>query len=354
MAKIDNILLKSKFRGCLLGSLIGDCLGAPFEGDVMTTGGKLILQKYFDKLEGPYFKAPVKAYTDDTAMTKSVAKSLIDKPAVDFKFMARLFVKEYFSEPRRGYGQNVIEVFSKLRGNKFEDIYKPAQEQFSGMGSFGNGGAMRVSPLALYFHNNHQGMLSAVTKATQITHTHKNAINGAILQSIAVQQCLQLDPVERIDVQKFTKILMEKMSTLEGEDDGLGIGNASPYQEKLSEVLKLLEKDLGDDPDEEVIRILGNDISALHSVPTAIYCFLRAQSNIPGIMTDNKFRRSIQYAISLGGDTDTIASMTGSMAGAYLGEEYVNEYVLRHCEFQKEMLELADGLFTVIEDSPSI
>lgn len=56
MAKIDNIILRSKFRGCLLGALLGDCLGAPFEGEAMSSGGKLVLQKYFDKLEGPYFK----------------------------------------------------------------------------------------------------------------------------------------------------------------------------------------------------------------------------------------------------------------------------------------------------------
>lgn len=102
------------------------------------------------------FVAPYKQYTDDTAMMKSVAKCLIDKPPVDYNFMARLFVKEFFNEPRRGYGQGVVEVFHKLRANKFEDIYKPAAEQFFGLGSYGNGGAMRIAPIALHFHNNYQ------------------------------------------------------------------------------------------------------------------------------------------------------------------------------------------------------
>lgn len=56
LIKINKTLLQSKFRGCLLGTLVGDCCAAPFEGDTFTTGGKIILQKYFDKLEGPYFK----------------------------------------------------------------------------------------------------------------------------------------------------------------------------------------------------------------------------------------------------------------------------------------------------------
>jgi len=54
MASIDSIPLASKFRGCLVGGLLGDCLGAPYEGDNGIS--KTVLQEYFDKLEGPYFK----------------------------------------------------------------------------------------------------------------------------------------------------------------------------------------------------------------------------------------------------------------------------------------------------------
>lgn len=56
MATLENSLIKSKFRGCLLGSLIGDCVGAPFEGDIVTSGDKIVIQKYFDKLQDPSFK----------------------------------------------------------------------------------------------------------------------------------------------------------------------------------------------------------------------------------------------------------------------------------------------------------
>jgi poly(ADP-ribose) glycohydrolase ARH3 len=49
---------------------------------------------------------------------------------------------------------------------------------------------------------------------------------------------------------------------------------------------------------EKVIKELGNDISGLRSVPTAIFCFLRAQRPIDGIKTENPFRRAIQYAVS--------------------------------------------------------
>jgi len=48
-------LLPSKFRGCLVGTLIGDCLGSPFEGEYEEVSS-VVLKKYVDKLEGPYFK----------------------------------------------------------------------------------------------------------------------------------------------------------------------------------------------------------------------------------------------------------------------------------------------------------
>lgn len=152
-------------------------------------------------------------------MLKSVAKCLIDKPAVDYTFMARLFVKEYFQEPKRGYGRNVVDVFSKLRNSKFSDVYKPAREQFLGMGSLGNGGAMRIAPVALYFYNNYKGMIDCVRRSTEITHTHHVGVNGAILQSIALQQSLLLDSIDKVDPEQFVDQLIFKMRDFESADE---------------------------------------------------------------------------------------------------------------------------------------
>lgn len=54
--KMDKIALQSKFKGCLMGALLGDCLGAPFEGDPLSRGAVKVVQNYFDKLEEPNFK----------------------------------------------------------------------------------------------------------------------------------------------------------------------------------------------------------------------------------------------------------------------------------------------------------
>jgi len=63
------------------------------------------------------------------------------------------FSADYFRDPRRGYGQSISTVFTKLRFG-VDDVYQPAAEQFNGKGSFGNGSAMRVAPAALFAYRN--------------------------------------------------------------------------------------------------------------------------------------------------------------------------------------------------------
>lgn len=148
-------------------------------------------------------------------MTKSVAKFLIDKPEPDFTFLAKLFVSEYFKDPNRGYGQNVIEVFHKLKNSKFVNIYKPASEQFWGSGSYGNGGAMRIAPVALYYNNDYKTMLDVAINSTKITHTNSLGVYGALLQCIAVQQSLHIDSKCSIDPIKFCQDLQSKIREIE-------------------------------------------------------------------------------------------------------------------------------------------
>jgi len=59
-------------------------------------------------------------------------------------------VKEFTKDPFRGYGANVITVFADLTNENCKEPYGPATRQFNGNGSYGNGGAMRVSPAALF------------------------------------------------------------------------------------------------------------------------------------------------------------------------------------------------------------
>ncbi|XP_012255881.2 ADP-ribosylhydrolase ARH3 [Athalia rosae] len=345
LGKMDSLLLKSKFRGTMLGALMGDCLGSAYEGEgLFTPGMKLVIQRSFDKLEGPYFKAPLMQFTDDSAMTSAVAESLIECQGFDQVNMAKKFVTSYYREPKRGYGAGVPTVFHKLRNNKFVDVLGPAREQFNGQGSLGNGGAMRVAPVALLCHKNYNLMVDTARKQAQITHAHKIGIDGAILQALAVHQSLGLDSREKLDACRFTADLIDKMDKIEVDEEGLGLVDPMPYKTQLKLVRDLICK-IDEAHEQKVVHQLGTEVSALYSVPTAIYCFLRAQRPIQDIETENPLRRTIQYAISLGGDTDTIGSMAGAVAGAFYGEELIKPEVLQHCENSTEFKNLADKLF---------
>lgn len=57
--------------------------------------------------------------------------------------------------------------------------------------------------------------------------------------------------------------------------------------------------------DEKVVNTLGHSVNALFSVPTAIYCFLR-NAQAAGSSQESQLRNTLEYTISLGGDTDTV------------------------------------------------
>nr|KAF6377081.1 hypothetical protein mMyoMyo1_000398 [Myotis myotis] len=123
-----------------------------------------------------------------------------------------------------------------------------------------------------------------------------------------------------------------------------------PYSSRLKKIGELLEQDVV--TREEVVSELGNGIAAFESVPTAIYCFLRCMEPDPEIpSTFNSLQRTLIYSISLGGDTDTIATMAGAIAGAYYGMEQVTESWQQSCEGYEETDILAQSLHRVFQKS---
>ncbi len=73
-----------------------------------------------------------------------------DTTCNNIEFLNR-FSDEFYKEPHRGYGGSVSAVFEALRKEDLDDVFEPAKRQFDGQGSFGNGGAMRISPAALFY-----------------------------------------------------------------------------------------------------------------------------------------------------------------------------------------------------------
>ncbi|XP_041068648.1 ADP-ribose glycohydrolase ARH3 [Carcharodon carcharias] len=329
----------SRFCGAMTGALLGDCIGGEFEGKELVRVQDVI--EAVRALEEQRQEEGSLVYSDDTAMTRCVAQSLITKQDFDEVDMAKRFAEEYKAQPNRGYGSGVIRVFKKLLSPNCNDVFKPAREQFKGKGSYGNGGAMRIAPIALAYPDI-QDVKKFAKKNAEVTHASSLGYNGAILQALAVHHALQGE----LQKDKYLDQLIGEMQLVENDEKSLSDAkdfHEFPYCNRLKKMKAFLSRT--DVSKEEVVNELGNGIAAFESVPTAIYSFLRCMDPDPEIPEKyNGLERTIIYSISLGGDTDTIATMAGAIAGAYYGKDDVPQSWQKSCEAYKDADYLGEKL----------
>jgi poly(ADP-ribose) glycohydrolase ARH3 len=290
-----------------------------------------------------------------------VAESLIQMKSFNAKDMAKRFTLEYFKQPKRGYGSNVVDVFANLKIINYDRPYEPARIQFAGNGSYGNGGAMRISPIALFgFHLSDEQLIEMASNCAQITHANRNGYNGAILQCLAIHHALHTKCSlndSSFDVKHYLNILIEKMDKIENKtqesEENASQQQSKPFSDKLLKMKQILESDSQglDLTSEEVAALLGNEISALKSVPVAIYSVLRAQKPLNDFESDNPFVRTLYFALSLGGDTDTIACMACSIAGALYGIDSIPDVLQRHCEDIDVIKKYSDDLYNLVANN---
>lgn len=291
---------RDRFRGLMLGTAVGDCLGRPVEGH------RRVPDSFIDEvLTSP----PRLIYTDDTVMTMALARSLLDSGRFDGAHMAMRFARDYHADPHRGYGRNVVEVFERvLRGVPWHEA---AGRQFGGEGSYGNGAAMRVAPVALWAHPDVERAAQLAAETARVTHTHNVGVEGAMIQAVAACHALASIPTPDLLFDLDRRIRTKE------------------FRARFDMLPSCLEAD-----DDERARLhLGHWVAADKSVLTALYCFLMASD----------FTDAVVRALRMGGDTDTIGAMTGALAGARFGASSIPEAWLA-VEGHDTLVSLADDL----------
>ena len=199
--------------------------------------------------------------TDDTVLTVAVAKAILECKD-DFSCLSEMTVK-YLREIGETYP---IWMF----GGMFREWLESDDPQ--PYNSYGNGAAMRVSPCGFAAKSLSQAI--ELSKAvTEVTHNHPEGIKGAEATTVAIY--LAISGNTKQDIQKY-----------------------------ISEHYYKLNFDLDD-----IRNTYSFSDTCQGSVPYAIKAFLESTS----------FEDAIRNAISLGGDSDTIAAITGSIAEAYYG-----------------------------------
>lgn len=227
----------------MLGAIAGDIIGSVYEFNNCR-------RKDFE----PLFH-PAARYTDDTICTVAVAHAILD--GADPVTTLQDWCQRYWD--KGSWGKRFIEWM-------FEDEPKP-------YGSFGNGGAMRVSAAA-YLSGSFEQAMDRAYAVTIITHDHPEGLKGAYATTAAIWWSLNGYSADRIQAAL------------------------------LSEFGYRLDFDLA-----ELSRIYQRTEASQDSVPQAIACALQAGG----------FEDAIRTAVSIGGDSDTIAAIAGSIAEARFG-----------------------------------
>ena len=219
-------------------------------------------------------------YSDDTEMAIFLAETLIEACGFD----PELFIRKAADRAmlwERYYGGTAAVIEAVREGTHWSVA---ARSVFGGEGNMGNGAAMRVAPIALFYRRKEEVEYFAEAQAV-VTHTHPVAIEGARLVALAIHYSLNgLGPEEVLEA------LIEDTQH-------------PHYLGKLRAIKHLLSAS-----PTRVARVLGNSGRANESVPTAIYAHIRG---------DGEPLKTLLTALSLGGDTDTIAAMATPISAAH-------------------------------------
>ena len=225
----------------MIGAIAGDIIGSVYEGFPIKT-------KDF-----PLFD-PRCRFTDDSVLTLAIAKAILDGSS--YLTTLREVGRRY---PDAGYGGTFIHW-----------LFAESPQPYN---SWGNGAAMRVSPVGFAFDSIDE-VLNEAQKTAEISHNHPEGIKGAQAAALAVFLARTTGDKERIRTE---------------------IQNRFDYD--LSPTLDEIR------PDYQF------EISCQGTVPPAIMAFLESTS----------YEDAVRNAVSLGGDSDTLACITGGIADAYFG-----------------------------------
>jgi ADP-ribosylglycohydrolase len=223
----------------MLGAIAGDIIGSVYEN-------------LHTKRKDFRLFTPLSFFTDDTVLTVAVADSILSgRPYAD---SIRSYARRY---PMRGYG-----------GRFMRWMLIPGAGPCN---SFGNGSAMRVSPVAWAFDKEEE-MLAQAELSAACTHNHPEGIKGAQAAALAVS-------------------LARKSATKEKIKTAVSARFGYDLSRKLDDIRPSYKM----------------EISCQNSVPEAIIAFLESEN----------FEDAVRNAVSLGGDADTQAAIAGSIAEAY-------------------------------------
>ena len=243
----------------MIGAIIGDIVGSRFE---------FVEEQYRDK-NFVFFGYGCRP-TDDSFMTLAVAKALLlaNGDRQKLKDVVVFCMQNVaYNHPNTGWGEKFYHWL--FDGSNPKPI-----------GSYGNGAGMRISPVGWVAESEEE--VKELSKiVTEVSHDHPEGLKGAEAVAMAVYLARTGKSKEqiRVKMQGYYPQLNDKDFTIENIYGRYGYDN------------------------------LGNWVTCQGSIPQALIAFLDSES----------FEDAVRKAVYIGGDSDTIGAMAGSIAEAYYG-----------------------------------
>jgi ADP-ribosylglycohydrolase len=259
-----------------LRSLDGLSVGDSF-GEACLVDTRTLLAR----LERRWLPDPPWIFSDDTVMAISVVETLEEHGAIDQDSLARRFGHKLRLDPWRGYGRVTHQILTEIaRGGDWRAL---SAGVFDGVGSMGNGGAMRAGPIGAYFAGDLEMAAGQARLAAAVTHANIEGQAGAMAVAAAAAWVAGADPDAL-----FGAVL-----------DVVPVSITRDTIERASSI----------GPDVEVLDVvtqIGNGIRALaqDTVPFALWCVRHHLRD---------YESALWTAAAALGDCDTLCAIVGSI-----------------------------------------
>jgi ADP-ribosyl-[dinitrogen reductase] hydrolase len=304
MDVLDN---DNKIVNGILGFIIGDALGVPFE---FIDRNKLNNNKVIDMVGYGVYNMPKGSWSDDSSMVIATIKAIIDNKGkinyIDIMNNFMLWNEENEFTPNNKMFDIGNTTAKALRNYKYRNEFKIYNDPIKcGIDNFndnGNGSLMRILPIAMccyYKKLNDNEIYNLIKDISSLTHSHQISILGCYIYSLLVIKLLSGE--EKEESYKFIRDY-----------------NYSKYfnNESISVYNRLLNNDISK-LDIDSISSKGYVVDSLEAV---IWCFINS----------NDYSEGILKAVNLGNDTDTIGALVGGVSGIYysnINNKWLNDLI---------------------------
>ena len=283
--------MSSQVCGALIGTAIGDSVGLPTEGLSRRRLARWGLEPLRQRL---FFGRGM--VSDDTDHSCLVAEAILAAEGDPARFRRALAkrLKIWFLTLPAGIGWGTGRALMRLLIG-----FSPER---SGVQSAGNGPAMRSGLIGAYFRNEPERLKAFVNASTRLTHADPRAEAGALAIAWAARHGALQGP-DGVDAEVLLAELLDLMQA--DRELCIALISARAHLARLASASEFANS-LG----------LQNGVTGYvhHSVPVALYCFLR----YPG-----DYRTAVTSVIRLGGDTDTTGAIVGALSGATVGHHEI-------------------------------